>query len=146
MELAEFILQILIIMILCIGIFSIIIRSAEFRGTIISGEEKRLAVTLAQAALSAPCLAEEVNGEIRKGVFEIAKINAKKSDFESDKNKFCLVIPGTVSYDIIISDESGEILKFGDKITEGTEVEMPVAVKYSDIKIVPGNVKVRLKR
>ena len=140
MEPAEFILKIMIIATLSIGIFGLIIQDSLFRGSLDVAGYKRIGNTLAQATLAAPCLTEEIDGELRKGVFEVEKIEAVVKDVADGYIDFCVDSP--ISFLIIIKSGVDEWSIGDDTLVSSHYVKVPVAVKKSDTEIVPGSATV----
>ena len=138
MDIAEFILKMFTVGFLIAGVLGMILQSGAFQGQIRIYDNMRLAIDLAHAISAAPCLAETVLGETRKGTLDSEK-------FASAKANFCVKVPA--QYYAKISDSSGkEVFSIGQDFSGGTSIARPlqVLIKYPD-KTVAGvlNVKVQ---
>jgi hypothetical protein len=133
-EIPEFLLYMMTIIIIIIGILGSILSSMSFSGdvAIIKGDIKTL--NFAQAVLAAPCLVEDVGGETRKGIFTEDKLDALHGQAE---NKFC--IKGVDSFKISVTTDKDK-WQIG-KAATGTKKVYPVAVKLNG-EIVPGKLEV----
>jgi len=112
MEMAEFILKIVIIATLSIGIFGLIAQSSRFMGTLDTVESIRISETLTQAVLGAKCLTEKVSGEgiveTRRGVFEVNGKERGLEYFDKSQNlkkDFCLIISDDTKWLINVIEE-----------------------------------------
>lgn len=135
MEVAEFLLKLMTTIILILGILGMVMQSASYEGNLIVYDADRLTLNLGHAMLSAPCLAEEVNGETRRGVFEVSKLNSVKD----------LCVEVDARHNIKISGGGAE-WEFGDTVAQGTnERSFPVSIKFSDERIVVGEMVVKVQ-
>ncbi len=81
MEIAEFVLKMFTTGFLIAGILGMILQTMNFNAVVISYDSIRLAIDYANAAAAAPCLAQNVKADIRKGVIDSAKLANAKQNF-----------------------------------------------------------------
>jgi hypothetical protein len=134
MEIAEFLLKLMTTVIMILGILGMVMQSISYNGNITIYDADRMTLNLGHAALSAPCLTEEINGETRRGVFEVSKLDAMK--------KLCLDLDAVYSIKIV---GGGRTWNFGDVTTMGEIRTFPVSLKFSDDRIVTGEMVVRVQ-
>jgi len=137
MEPAEFILKIIIIATLCFGILGMIVQSSSFEGIIIAHETDRLAIDLAHAASSMPCLTAKVAGESRKGL-----LLAEQLDKYQGSRDACIRLDA--AWSVTITD--GENTWFMGSLTgeAASKKTIPVSIKYPDGRIVPGTLTAKV--
>lgn len=129
-----------IIITITMVIFSFIVNHADFRLRVEEHRFERELINFGEAIAGAPCLSEEINGNIRKGLFEKAKLDAavvdkSKCEIEYAKDYFVEVYTGLNNWE------------FGNKEVKGTDFKKyPIAIKFSENNIAPGTIKVYLKR
>ncbi|MFQ6009540.1 MAG: hypothetical protein ACE5J7_00230 [Candidatus Aenigmatarchaeota archaeon] len=134
MEIAEFLLKMMTVVILILGILGMVMQSAAYQGNIIIYDADRLALNLGHALLSAPCLTEEVDGEPRRGIFEVGKLDSVKD--------LCMDVDAV--YNIKVAG-GGKSWEFGKTVTKGESRKFPVALKFSDTRIVAGEIVVKVQ-
>ncbi|MEM5804488.1 MAG: hypothetical protein QXU82_01425 [Candidatus Aenigmatarchaeota archaeon] len=134
MEIAEFLLKLMTTVILIFGILGMVMQSISYNGSIVIFDADRMTLNLGQAALSAPCLTETVNGEPRRGVFEVSKLDSAK--------ELCIDLDAVYSVKIT---GGGRTWSFGGATTKGETRTFPVSLKFSEDRIVAGEMVVRVQ-
>lgn len=129
MDIAEFILKMFTIGFFIAGILGMILQTINFSGQVHMHESLRVATDLAHAAAAAPCLAETVGGDVRKGVIDSQKFT------DAEKN-FCLKLYRSYRLKIINSTNhllfsSGALIGSGTKIAQPLPVLVKSGSKYT---------------
>jgi hypothetical protein len=144
MELAEFLVKIIIIATLAIGILGFTLQSASFEGRVTSYDKERLAIDLAQAFASAPCLTVTENGDARKGL-----LDATKLDVQAELPTTCISVPGLWGAVVITNDHSWGFGPRGgvpENALEGAVTRViPAAVRSVEGDVVPATIGVRIE-
>src|SRR3989344_4009013 len=138
MDIAEFILKMFTMGFLIAGILGMILQSGAFQGQVRVYDNIRMTVDLAHAIAAAPCLAETVYGEVRKGVIDAAKVQSAKANF-------CVNAP--IEFYAKISERGGqEVISIGKDFSGGTTLSraLQVLIKYSD-RTAAGILNVKVK-
>jgi len=137
MELAEFMIKIIVIATLTIGILGMVLQSASFEGAVQTYDKERLAVDVAQAISAAPCLTVSENGDARKGLLDSSKLNAQT------QGSFC-ISSGTV-WSAEVSSVNN-LWTFGNpELNTQTAAKkiIPVAIMFPE-GVRPGKITVRI--
>ena len=134
MEIAEFLLKMMTVIILILGILGMVMQSVAYQGNVAVYDSDRLAINLGNSLLSAPCLTEQVNGESRRGVFEAEKLDSAGS--------LCMEVDAL--YNVKITG-GGRTWEFGEVVGKGEKRTFPVAIRFSDQRIVPGEIVVMVQ-
>jgi hypothetical protein len=144
MELAEFVIKIIIIATLAVGILGFTLQSASFEGRVVSYDKERLAIDLAQAFASAPCFGVDINGDLHKGLLDSEKLSE-----QMDLPVSCIDLPGSWGAEISTSER---IWTFGplDGIPQTTSEfsvtrAITAAVKLGEGNVVPATIRVRVQ-
>ncbi len=120
MDIAEFILKMFTVGFLIAGMLGMILQTIDYNGHVSVYDDMRLAIDLANAAAAAPCLAEKVGGDIRKGVID-------SGNFQKAKQDFCLKLGKP--FKIKISEAGGtEVFSTGFVSKPGTKLPQPLPV------------------
>lgn len=139
MEISEFFIELITFILITLGIVGMVFQSASFEGDVQIYNLQRTSIDLAQAAMSAPCLAEVVDGEIREGIL----VSEKLSDAQRTGN-LCFDVDGT-DFSIEVSTDSSSWL-IGDTVYGNIAKRYPVAVLEKNGEIIPGDLIVRVSR
>jgi len=132
MEMSEFILKVFTIIVVLIGALGMIVQSASFEGSVRTNELIRSSIDFSQSILSAPCLVVMKEGEIRKGLFDVEKLDSLVYE------DFCLT--SKFRYMIEIQDgQNDKKWKFGENLDDVNKVIYSVALRYNDKKINRGS-------
>ena len=134
--LSEYLMKLLTLIILTAAILGVTLSSAQFEGFVLVNEHDKLTAALAHSLFSASCLVESVDGERRESVFEERKLD------EMTEDNFCIRIAET-EFAIKIIEGSNE-WTLGD--IEAFAERYPVAIKYSEDDIRPGELLVSIER
>jgi TPP-dependent trihydroxycyclohexane-1,2-dione (THcHDO) dehydratase len=139
MEPAEFLLKVVIILSLCVGILGMIVESSQFEGVVLTQDNERLAIDMAHAAASMPCLVEKVGGESRSGTLLEPELDKYDGSYEA-----CISL--AAAWTVTVSDGS-KTWTMGRAIT-GTAPSktIPVAIKRADGTVVPGTLTAKVKK
>ena len=132
MELAEFLMKIIQIGAMCIALVVMIVNSMAFASNIETYANQKAAIDFSQAVLSDPCLVKEINGDGRKGVFDLDKLDGD----------LCVDIDGDYYVEI---NSGADKWEFGAEFDDGESVNVPGLVYYSGDKVNPAVVSVKVK-
>lgn len=189
---SETFLKALTIALASMAIFGVLMSHIDARLQIEENRWEKELINFGEAIAGTPCLSEEINGNIRKGVFEKRKLDAALSDkskcnilyekrylfvVEDELNKWvfgdrsittvelvkkgelkcCKDMNVPVFLDIfyvakMCSPGDAEIInpenieKYCDKSFKKYSIVYPIAIKYSEDKILPGKIKIYLER
>lgn len=124
MDIAEFILKMFTIGFFIAGILGMILQSVSFHGVVLANDNTRLSIDFANAAAAAPCLAQTISGDIRKGIMDFEK-------FEAAQKNFCLSI--TKPYKLKILESGKEIFTAGNLISPSQSfTAFPILIKRGE--------------
>jgi hypothetical protein len=139
MEIPEFIIKMIQIGALCIAVVVLIAHSISFVGNLETYDNQKAAIDFSQAVLSDPCIIKDLDGNIRKGMFDYYKL------IETDE--LCVKIDGTYYVKIEVKRENRlDEWEFGDRtIEDGEKVKVPLILYYADNIIYPGHAEVTVK-
>ncbi len=189
---SETFLKALTIALASMAIFGVLMSHMDVRLRVEENRWEKELISLGETLAGAPCLSEEVNGNIRKGVFEKTKLDVALADkskcnvlyerryffvVEDSLNKWvfgdrtissvelvksgdmkcCKEMNVPVSMELhyiakTCSSEDVEIKNpeniemYCDKSFKKNLIVYPIAIKYSEEKIIPGKIKIYLER
>ena len=122
MDISEFIMKMFTIGFLIAGILGMTIQSISFTGQLRTYENQRVGIDFANAAAASPCLAETIDGDVRKGIIDAGK-------FANAKNNFCLKY--SKPFRIIVIKNGNEIFSTGT-LAGGGGLKNPIPVLIKD--------------
>lgn len=189
---SETFLKAMTIVLASMAIFGVLMTNMDMRLRIEENRWEGELIKLGETVAGTPCLSEVVNNNVRKGVFEKAKLDAavadkSKCDIVYERRYFFVVedslnkwvfgdksistvelvksgnmkcckdmnTPPSLNIHYIAKECSPEdaeiknpenIEKFCDKNFKKNLIVYPIAIKYSEEKIVPGQIKIYLER